>query len=436
MSLFEENFRLYKPGGFHPVMPGEVYEDRYKIVYKLGAGGYSTFKVAEPADYDHEEALLQFVEAQKHNPHVSHPGKHHIVDLLDAFTSTSANGTHRVLVTNVVRPVSFYRPVTQSAWGLAAYQLTSALDFLHNHGIVHLDMHSLNVGFAIALTDEMVAELPEQGTNELVDRDDVDWTPHLPHTLIDYEWWMKDWDLNDLIPLPDPAALRVQILDLGSAHSSLHADPRPHFYPKKFPMPEFRIGHEPSPFSPALDIWDLAHLFFSLEFGETLFGMIESMHLGAFIDRCLDIHPSPTGATADRLLALPERWRAAAAKTMADDLQLKTRSRPKAADPAAALKASYPYCECKALEFGPWGDPDPTVYRGYHRPRTEKAKEAAAEHLEEFWTTFRKMAALDPAERPSAAALLREPYMNRWRRVTSGDQGPAADKGRQEGRGS
>lgn len=38
----EEGRSKYKPGGFHPVYIGEVYDNRYRILNKIGYGVYST----------------------------------------------------------------------------------------------------------------------------------------------------------------------------------------------------------------------------------------------------------------------------------------------------------------------------------------------------------------------------------------------------------
>jgi hypothetical protein len=41
-----ENLEKYKPQGYHPIMIGDVLHDRYRIVDKLGFGGYSTVWLA------------------------------------------------------------------------------------------------------------------------------------------------------------------------------------------------------------------------------------------------------------------------------------------------------------------------------------------------------------------------------------------------------
>lgn len=38
----EEGRDAYRPGGFHPVYIGDVYNERYKVLNKLGYGAYST----------------------------------------------------------------------------------------------------------------------------------------------------------------------------------------------------------------------------------------------------------------------------------------------------------------------------------------------------------------------------------------------------------
>ena len=38
----EEGRAAYHPGGFHPVYIGDVFNDRYEVLNKLGYGAYST----------------------------------------------------------------------------------------------------------------------------------------------------------------------------------------------------------------------------------------------------------------------------------------------------------------------------------------------------------------------------------------------------------
>lgn len=43
----EEPPEDYRPGGFHSVHPGDIYNATYKVIHKLGFGSYSTVWLAE-----------------------------------------------------------------------------------------------------------------------------------------------------------------------------------------------------------------------------------------------------------------------------------------------------------------------------------------------------------------------------------------------------
>jgi serine/threonine-protein kinase SRPK3 len=38
----EEGRYAYRPGGLHPVYIGDIYHNRYKVLNKIGYGGFST----------------------------------------------------------------------------------------------------------------------------------------------------------------------------------------------------------------------------------------------------------------------------------------------------------------------------------------------------------------------------------------------------------
>jgi serine/threonine protein kinase len=48
----QEEFEKYRPGGYHPVQPGDSYKGgRYTIHRKLGYGGFSTVWLAKDKVY-------------------------------------------------------------------------------------------------------------------------------------------------------------------------------------------------------------------------------------------------------------------------------------------------------------------------------------------------------------------------------------------------
>ena len=72
----------------------------------------------------------------------SHPGARHIVDLLDHLEIEGPNGTHIVLIMEVVGHVNDVFTTRDFAkdWKLFCHQLLSGVSFLHEHGITHAGM--------------------------------------------------------------------------------------------------------------------------------------------------------------------------------------------------------------------------------------------------------------------------------------------------------
>lgn len=51
-NLVVEERNYYKPGGFHPISPGDTFHDHYTILRKLDYGQYSTVWLARDSKYD------------------------------------------------------------------------------------------------------------------------------------------------------------------------------------------------------------------------------------------------------------------------------------------------------------------------------------------------------------------------------------------------
>lgn len=152
-----ENLENYRPTGFHPTSIGAILKDgRYKLVHKLGFGGYSTIWLARDLHRRRYVALkLQRARASSRNKESailislrdpsSHPGTRFVPSLLDDFTVTGPNGTHllclvsepngpNVAVSKEDAPDWMF-PV-KSARSIAA-QLIMGLSYLHSRGICH-----------------------------------------------------------------------------------------------------------------------------------------------------------------------------------------------------------------------------------------------------------------------------------------------------------
>ena len=75
------------------------------------------------------------------------PGARHIVGLLDDFNIVGPNGTHSVLVMEVLAPASEVLSTCDFAkdWKLFCHQLLSGAAFLYEHGITHAGKAAISV---------------------------------------------------------------------------------------------------------------------------------------------------------------------------------------------------------------------------------------------------------------------------------------------------
>ncbi|TCD61176.1 hypothetical protein EIP91_008820 [Steccherinum ochraceum] len=160
----EERMTTYKMGLYYPVRIGEVLNQRYQVMQKMGFGANSTVWLCHDLWNDRcvtikvnvhyrvkfrEIEVLQLLAAHKS----SHEGKSHIKTMPEAFTLHSSIGehhctVHKPLLLSILdfRTLFPDRQLNILLVRLAVSQMLKALDYLHSEvGVIHADIQGHNM---------------------------------------------------------------------------------------------------------------------------------------------------------------------------------------------------------------------------------------------------------------------------------------------------
>ncbi|PYI06038.1 serine protein kinase [Aspergillus sclerotiicarbonarius CBS 121057] len=165
----------YQKGGYHPINLGDLLKNgRYKILHKLGWGGYSTVWAARDQKseaYVSVKVCISEGEKDAGNNEIQvlnemasiQPNPQHVVRLFDDFRLEGPNGMHQCLVSEILGPsvsdiIDIHFPDGRLPGALAkniAKQALHGIQTLHQRQIGHGDLHTRNLAFTIPCMDSL-----------------------------------------------------------------------------------------------------------------------------------------------------------------------------------------------------------------------------------------------------------------------------------------
>ncbi|CAJ0564463.1 unnamed protein product, partial [Mesorhabditis spiculigera] len=178
----QESVHDYKVGGYHPVNIGDVFQNRYHVLRKLGWGHFSTvwlcwdttdtryvaIKVVKSADHYSEAALdeSKILQAVRTSDPDDEFGKR-VVQLLDSFNVSGPHGSHvcmvfEVLGCNLLKMIklSDYHGLPLEMVRHISKQMLEGLAYLHEKcQIIHTDIKPENV--LVTMTQQEINDIAE-----------------------------------------------------------------------------------------------------------------------------------------------------------------------------------------------------------------------------------------------------------------------------------
>ncbi|KAJ9314293.1 hypothetical protein DTO271D3_5522 [Paecilomyces variotii] len=308
-----ERLEKYQPGGYHPIMIGDILQSRYRVAHKLGYGTYSTTWLCQDCQSGKYVAVkvgtaessareVDVLDSLNHSSPLDHPGRAMIPSVQDRFVLRGPNGNHSCYVTALARcsisgaKDGSYRRIFQAKTARSLImQLVLAVDYIHSKGVVHGDLHVGNVLLRLPtdfdqLSIEQLYERYGPPVSEPVVRlDGQPLQPNVPSSVVLPVWLGKASEEFT------SSESRVLLSDFGEAYRPSTEHRYSSHAPLSFMPPEARFEPELGLSFPA-DIWTLACSIWVILGQRPLFE---------------DILATPDDITAeqvDTLGQLPLRW--------------------------------------------------------------------------------------------------------------------------------
>ncbi|KAF3057466.1 Serine/threonine-protein kinase spk-1 [Daldinia childiae] len=268
-----ESLERYSPGGYHPIIIGDVLHERYRIVDKLGYGGYSTVWLARDALLKRYVAVkvsvadslpneINILRALSSSSVVNH-GCDLVPSLLDEFEVHGPNGIHRCYVMTParcdLREISYSRLFPLEVARALCYGLTLAVAYIHSRGYIHGDIHLRNVllklpsSFDRLSISEFYEEYGDPETVPVVRCDGKELPPNVPAMVI---MPLCLGEGAEKLPISDA---RVLLSDFGESFTPMSEVRRGESCCTPIAMRPPEARFEPkAPLSYSADIWSLA----------------------------------------------------------------------------------------------------------------------------------------------------------------------------------
>ncbi|KAG6172709.1 hypothetical protein E4U27_006942 [Claviceps purpurea] len=400
-----EDIDRYRPGGYHPIHIDDRLNERYRIVDKLGHGGYSTVWLSvdeQTTNYvavkiGTSSARADRVEIDVLSHMAQNPLSHNIPEtnrllippILDHFEISGPNGTHPCLVTPPARcslrevkgclfSGFFELDVARS---LAA-QLVMALSLLHKRGYAHGDLHLGNLLLQLPLSlDDLSTEQLYECYGEPV-KESITWLD--PKRVSAYPSAPSYVVIPKLFGITQHRIPQGEVMltlsDFGVAFRPEDKSRFKSYTPLMLRPPE--AYHDPEmPLTFASDIWSLGCVIFELFSIRPLIQWPE---------------PDPDAVTAEQVNMLGlmppawwEKWEARSDWFEEDGKLLKG------------------LCKLESLKR--------PFQRWVQNPRLERESDTLAEdELDAVVSLFRRMLAWSPGDRADVSEVLSSTWMTKW----------------------
>ncbi|KAF7198303.1 Serine/threonine-protein kinase SRPK [Pseudocercospora fuligena] len=267
----EETLRSFKRSAYYPAHMGEIFQDRYQIVAKLGYGTTSTVWLSRDLVTSDFHCLKVFTRAKTLSGtrelqmskdigaiNTDHPGKHAIRELQHTFRVEADGSEHtcalfeplgtsleklKKLCPGNVIPADILRVITK--------EVLIALDFLHTEAqIVHTDL----------LPDNLICRAKDPDVfYQMEESEHTEPTPR--KTSDNYTVY-----LSRMVPFSIDSIVLTDFGEAEGVRQKLTRD----IMSDAFRAPEVILGHE---WGYAVDIWALGFLLWHLSHNSDLFCM-------------------------------------------------------------------------------------------------------------------------------------------------------------------